>query len=568
VAIGIQDFETIVKNDYFYIDKTRFLKEWWESGDSVTLLARPRRFGKTLIMSMVEKFFSIGYAGRSDLFTGLDIWKDKKYRSLQGTYPVISLSFADVKCRTFEETYRQMIGSVALAYSKHRYLLEGGFLNDTDRQYFESFEIYSKKQEPDANFSQYPFTSSIRNLADYLYRYYGKKVILLLDEYDTPMQEAYVNGYWEELVSLTRSLFNAAFKTNPYLERGIMTGITRVSRESMFSDLNNLKVIVTTSDEYSDVFGFTEEEVFSAMDSFGYPEKEKVKDWYDGFTFGKNTDIYNPWSVLNYLDTGKLAAYWANTSSNDLLSDLLKRSSRNIKNSFEQLLYGNCITVGLDEQVVYEQLGQDDSAIWSLMLAAGYLKVEDHKNDGTWEDVYELKLTNYEVLLTFRRLVRKWFAASETEYNEFITALLADNVQDMNSYMNRIVLNTISYFDTGRRPSGAEPERFYHGLVLGLLVDLQKKYLIRSNRESGFGRYDIMLIPADRKADLDAIIIEFKVLNPRDERSLEDTVRAALDQIDKKQYDAELFAQGFGRDRIRHYGFAFRDKEVLIDSGF
>jgi len=410
-------------------------------------------------------------------------------------------------------------------------------------------------------------TMSLHCLSSFLSRYYHKKVIILLDEYDTPMQEAYVNGYWAELVSFTRSMFNAAFKTNPYLERAIMTGITRVSRESIFSDLNNLEVVTTTSDKYADSFGFTEEEVFAALDEFGMSDrKQEVKRWYDGFTFGSHTDIYNPWSILNYLDTGKLGAYWANSSSNSLVGKLIREGSADIKQEFEELISGHSIVTPIDEQIVYGELGGNEEGIWSLLLASGYLKVLHYEED--WESIdapdYELTLTNREVKRMFSVMVKGWFRRSKSEYNGFIKALLSDDLKAMNYYMNKVALATFSSFDVGKKPSGeAEPERFYHGFVLGLLVELADRYTVTSNRESGFGRYDVMLEP---KEGDDGIILEFKVQDMEDEKELSDTVKAALEQIEKQKYEALLVSKGVPREKIRRYGFAFCGKRVLIGS--
>ena len=290
VAIGLQDFEQVIQNNYFYIDKTKFIKEWWENGDSVTLITRPRRFGKTLTMNMLDHFFSNKYAGQGKLFEGLDIWKEEKYQKLQGAYPVISLTFANIKERDFETTKLKINMLLEQLYQQNSFLKDGSVLSEGDIEYFD--RISKNMDDADA-------TLALHRLSEFLNRYYDKKVIILLDEYDTPMQEAYVNGYWDDMVSFIRSMFNAAFKTNPYMERAIMTGITRVSKESIFSDLNNLEVITTTSDKYADAFGFTETEVFAAMDEQGLADKNTVRKWYDGFTFGSITDIYNPWSILN-----------------------------------------------------------------------------------------------------------------------------------------------------------------------------------------------------------------------------------------------------------------------------
>ncbi|MCM1500039.1 MAG: ATP-binding protein [Clostridium sp.] len=549
VSIGTQDFEKIIANNCFYVDKTAFIKEWWESMDSVTLITRPRRFGKTLNMNMLECFWSIQRNVPEEVFYGLDIWEEEKYRELQGTYPVLFLTFADVKQTTLRDAVRKIKKNITELYNRNDFLLKSHLLNDAEREQFQSV-----RPTMDDAAAQ----DAIQDLMKYLERYYGKKVIMLLDEYDTPMQEAYVGGYWEELVSFTRGLFNATFKTNPYLERAIMTGITRVSRESMFSDLNNLKVVTTTSKQYETAFGFTETEVFDAMDEFGMEEKDEVKRWYDGFTFGDTTDIYNPWSIINMLDDREFKTYWANTSSNSLAGNLIRTGSKNIKMQFEQLLLGGSILCCLDEEVVYSQLEQNEGAMWSLLLATGYLKIV-----GMQGKQYELTLTNYEVSQMFERMVQNWFAVDESDYNDFIKALLLGDVKAMNEYMNRVSLSVFSSFDVGKKPSQAkQPERFYHGFVLGLLVELAGRYRVTSNRESGFGRYDVLLEPLDVRED--GIILEFKVHDPEDEADLKATVEAALAQIEEKKYEQTLLDLGIEKAHIRKYGFAFEGNRVLI----
>ena len=561
VGIGIQEFDKIIEGNYFYVDKTSFIKEWWESGDDVTLITRPRRFGKTLNMSMVNHFFSIEYAGQGDIFEGLFIWEEEKYRELQGTYPVINLSFANVKEKDFETVKTRINQIISDLYSKHYYLLDSDVLTKIDNEFYQSVGV---------NMPEVVATMALHKLSNYLYRYYGKKVIILLDEYDTPMQEAYVNGFWNELVAFTRSLFNSTFKTNPWLARGIMTGITRVSKESIFSDLNHLEVVTTTSDKYATAFGFTEEEVFVALDECGLgSKKEEVKEWYDGFTFGTHTDIYNPWSILNYLDKRDLTTYWANTSSNSLVGKLIQEGNGAMKKQFEELLLGNHLQVPIDEQIVYNQLDDNEDAIWSLLLASGYLKVLDYdrmENLEPGEEVcYELAVTNREVQIMFEGMVKSWFKKTKGDYNDFIKAMLMKDVDAMNEYMNQMSLELFSSFDTGKRASKkAQPERFYHGFVLGLMVDLKREYIVTSNRESGFGRYDVVIEPKNPKEN-PAVILEFKVFNHRREASLEETVAAALAQIEEKRYDVALLAKGIPADRIYKYGFAFEGKTVLIE---
>lgn len=558
VSIGNQGFDDIRENKYFYIDKTGLIKEWWSSGDAVTLINRPRRFGKTLNMSMLNCFFSNQYANRGDLFEGLSVWEDEKYRQLQGTYPVIFLSFADVKADNIEAAKAQVKVKVAELFNRSTFLLDSGILVENEAEAFKRVTMYM---------DDVLCTSAVNMMCYFMHKYYDKKVIILLDEYDTPMQEAYVHDYWDEFTAFIRSMFNSVFKTNPYLERAVMTGITRVSKESIFSDLNNLAVVTTTSERYSTAFGFTQEEVFKSLDDMGLGERrDDVKRWYDGFVFGEHRDIYNPWSITNFLKEKKLRPYWASTSSNGLVSRLIQTAPPDIKQMMEDLISGREIVVNFDEQIVFSQLGKNKNAIWSLLMASGYLKPDKVEYKGELlEPWYHLSITNLETVSMFSNMFKGWFDSDSSNYGEFVQALLKGRLREMNIYMNDVALSTFSYFDVGTQPSErTQPERFFHGFVLGLLVELRDIYEIKSNRESGYGRYDVMLVPKSDDRKYNAIILEFKVFDSYDESTLEDTAQSALRQIEEKNYDAELIARGIEKETIRHYGFAFEGKKVLI----
>lgn len=569
-ALGYQDFEEVRTKQIFYIDKTDFIREWWENADKVTLITRPRRFGKTLNMSMIECFFSNKYAGRGDLFEGLSIWGktgECHYRDLQGRFPVMFLSFANIKAAKYEDMVYKITEVITGLYNRNSYLFEGSLLNDNERNYYKSIKYGMDEQIA---------AGAIHQMAGFMQRYYDQKVIILLDEYDTPMQEAWLSGYWKEAVRFFSSFFNATFKTNPHLERGLITGITRIARESIFTGMNNLEVITTTSNKYATCFGFTEGEVFAALDQAGIgDDKQRVKKWYNGFTFGRCTDIYNPWSIVSFINNGgKYDTYWSNTSGNDLVNSLIQKGNPTIKQTMEDLLMGKSFRAEIDEKIVFDRLDGSANAVWSLLIATGYLKVlkvemilpsegEDVVDEGDmW---YTLTLTNLEVRKMFRKMVKGWFENdAEIYYNEFINAMLNDNVKKMNTFMNKVALNTFSSFDSGNKPSEqAEPERFYHGFVLGMVVSLAGAYKVRSNRESGYGRYDVMIQPNDKSKK--AFIFEFKVLDPDDdEETLEDTLANAHAQIEEKRYEAELLSEGFAPERIRKYGFAFQGKKCLI----
>lgn len=551
-ATGVQDFSKLIRKNCFYVDKTLFMKEWWENEDDITLITRPRRFGKTLTMDMVYRFFSIqGKKENADLFVGLDIWKEEKYRELQGGYPVIYLSFADIKEHNFDDAKKNICRLLSEEYDKHAFLLSYANLSENERATF-----HKKTPEMD----DVEAKNALRQLSNYLSRYYGEKVIILLDEYDTPMQEAFLNGYWEEMSGFINGLLNATFKTNPYLERALLTGITRVGKESIFSDLNNLEAITVFSEKYAASFGFTENEVFEALMEYGLEQHfEDVKYWYDGFTFGSRANIYNPWSITQFLSKKEFKPYWANTSSNQLISELIKHSGSHVKQAMENLLQGEHIYMSFDEEVVFHQLKHSNGAIWSLMVSSGYLKVTDVIIDFMERQQYELDITNYEVLQMLRKMFIDWFYGDNYDIVGFCKYLLAGDIKNMQMALGKELITMISCFDTAN-------ENSYHMFVLGLVACLQPIYTIKSNLETGYGRCDTVLYPKNNSGD--AIILEYKKVQKDSGQTLEGKVWEALQQIIEKRYIAELEAMGVAYNKIRIYGFAFKGKEVMIDGGY
>ncbi len=549
VGLGIQDYEKVIEQNNFYIDKTNFIPEWWRSNDDITLITRPRRFGKTLMLSTVEKFFSIRQGNNEELFKGLNVSKDTEMMKECGKWPVLFVSFAAIKADNFKDAVTQFVQTFMDLKINLSFLKDS--LSDDELEFWNDINL-----KMDASVA----VKCLNIFSSLLRGYYGEKVIILIDEYDTPMQEAYVNGYWDEITGFMRNMFNATLKTNTNLQKALLTGITRVSRESLFSDLNNLKIVTISSDNYADSFGFTEKEVFEALDAYGYgSEKEKVKEWYDGFKFGDMDGIYNPWSIISFLQTGKYEPYWANTSSNALVSKLVREGSVEIKQSFEELLNGGSVKSEIDEQLVFGEMDGNEKAVWSLLFASGYLKaVSLTDKDGIME--YELKLTNYEVAVSFSILVKRWFENTGGYYSYFVKALLEGNIDDMMDTLSEICESMISTFDGSGK---AAPENFYHGLVIGLLVELRGRYEIKSNRESGLGRYDVMLRPKDKKDN--AVIIEFKAKRRSEKgKTLDELCDMALQQIEDKKYEAELLEAGFEKEKIIKLAFAFEGKELLI----
>ncbi len=569
IDTGAQGFEELRTSEAFYVDKTAFIREWWRTLDQVTLVCRPRRFGKTLNLDTLRCFLSTEYVGRGEeLFSGLDVWEGgtqaerEEMRALQGTVPVVFLSFADVKDPTYGEMQRHVCELVALLYEDYDYLLEWEGLRQSERARFERV-----RDDMDA----LTCTRALNHLCRMLLRCHGTKPVVLLDEYDAPMQQAWEHGFWGEASSFMRRLMNSTFKTNKALGRGLITGVTRVSRESIFSDLNNLEVVSTSSGKYRTCFGFTEAETFSALEEFGLGgERGDVQGWYDGYTFGGKGSIYNPWSVTKFLESGgHYDAYWANTSSGGLISSVVRRGRPRLKRDFEELMRGGIVEKVIDEQVVFSELDTRVDAAWALLLAAGYVTAPGPVPRNVVRTPRRLELTNLEVRETFDRMVAGWFEEAADDYDEFCAAILRGDARIATRCLAEVVLCCASSFDSGKRPSErSEPERFYHGLVLGMLARLRGRYAVESNRESGYGRYDVALVPMSGVSGSEpAVVIEFKVFDPDFEQTLEDTCARALDQIEDRRYVQGLVERGIRRERIYMYGMGFQGKEVLVRLG-
>lgn len=561
ISIGAQRYDDLRTNGYFYVDKTSFLRDWWHAADQVTLVCRPRRFGKTLMLDAARCFLSLEFAGRGEeLFGGLDVWRDSTMRALQGTVPVVSLSFARCKGATLADSIAAMKQVIRVAVDAHAYLLSSSKVTDADRALLERVAD---------NMDDATATSCLGQLCSMLHRHHGVRPVILLDEYDTPMQEAWLGGWWDAMASFVRTLFNATFKTNPALGRGLITGVTRVASESIFSDLNNPEVVTVTTPKYATAFGFTQEEVDAALKEYGRVSmRDEVRRWYDGFTFGGVAGVYNPWSITGFLDSGEVDSYWANSSTNALVDKLVRTSGPRFKEDFETLLSGGAVRRRVDERVDFRRLESSPDAVWSLLLATGYLRAERLPGAGGRRQM-DLSLTNEEVRETFDVMVCDWFQDGYESYGDFCRSLLAGDLESVNHYLGEICRACMSSFDAGTGPSQrGTPERFYHGLVLGLLVELRGRYCVQSNRESGLGRYDVVLEPLDGPEGHDpAFVIEFKLLDKTREADLHHTARRALEQIGEKGYATTLVERGFAPDRIRLLGFAFCGKKVLVASG-
>ncbi len=547
IPVGIDDFQELIEGNYYYVDKSLFIKELLDSKAKVTLLPRPRRFGKTLNLSMLRYFFEKTEKSNQHLFNGLAIEKHLDCMEHQGKYPVIFLTFKDAKTDTWALCYRSMQEVVINEFSRHDYMLESDALTAVQKKNFAA--ILDKTADETL------YRRSLLILSGCLASYHKRPTIILVDEYDSPVHAGYLNGYYNEIINFMRSFMGAGLKGNAALQWGLLTGILRVSKESIFSDMNNLRVCTIMSDHFADKFGLTEKEVEQVLQAFDLKNNiAEVRTWYDGYQFGQSR-VYNPWSIFNFVDGGgTLQPYWINTSDNALIKDLLKRCTPAMKEELEVMVAGGIVTKPIQENIVMPDIGKSDNALWNFLLFCGYLTFQDYRREGrAW--VAELRVPNEEVLVVYETSFLKWFSDSSSirDYTDMLEHLVEGQPVPFQKSFERFCRETLSYFDV----KGDEPERFYHALVLGMLASLSKTHEVRSNRESGYGRYDVMLIPKDRSKF--GIILEFKSI---DEGTLETAAKNALKQLEEQNYETELRALGI--TNVLKVGIAFKGKESLV----
>ncbi len=550
IGIGTSDFKKLRIKDYYYIDKTMYIKDILDNKSEIVLVTRPRRFGKTLNMSMLKYYFDCTKKDSKELFQGLKILEqEEKYTSKLGYYPVIYVTLKDAGLMNYNLMMMQLKTIMMEVYYEHRYVLEKEEMSEGERK------IFNRMLSAEAN--DIDIMNSLKILSKILYQYYNKPVILLIDEYDVPLQNAYIQGYYEEAVSFYRTFYGATFKDNPYLEKTVITGVSRVAKESIFSGANNFDVYTVLDDEFSDDFGITEEEMEKAIQDFGIEEDRKeIKKWYDGYRIGNTEGIYNPWSILNYLKNKQLMQYWVNTSSNDLIKLVLKNSST-IKEKMERLLKDEEIEVPINLETIIVGIENNEDNIWGLMLGTGYLKVTEVVNLA--EHIYKVKLPNYEIKLLFQQIINDWFKnkVMGNDLKSILKDLVTLNLDEFERKFRVLVKEMFSYMDVGENTA----ENFYHAFVLGMLVGLKDTYYVNSNRESGYGRYDIMLEPKDKNGN--SFIMEFKVLDDMEEKTMEDTIKNAKKQIEEKGYETNLREKGYRK--ITKMVNAFKGKEVKME---
>ena len=549
LPIGISDYKKVITQGYYFVDKTLLIEELLSIGYGVTLLCRPRRFGKTLNLSMLKYFFEKTDESNAYLFDDKKVWQNKSMRSEQGKYPVIFISFKDVKGDNWENAYKNIATLVANEFERHAPIL----LPNLDDYQVERYNIIKTGKADDVLLGE-----SLLFLSKLLFAHYGQQVVVLLDEYDTPIHAGYKYNYYDKMVNFIKTVFSKVLKDNVVLKSGVLTGILRTAKEGIFSDLNNLYVCTMLSDKFSDKFGFTSNEVDLLLEDQDLVDKKPaIKGWYNGYRAGEATFLYNPWSILNCAsEHGKLITYWANTSSNDLIKDLIARADGSTKTELELLLTGIAITKTIDEAFTFAGINQMGSSLWSLLLFSGYLTFNKRTVTDDGEYSCFLILPNHEIKALYKKLINQIFTQTIGNFEnitELFNALITRNVYRIQQLLQQFIINHVSAFDLAY----SQPEISYHMFVLGLLVTLEGEYAVRSNRESGYGRYDIMLIPHDKSKT--GVVIEFK---KTDNETLEQAVDAGLLQIQDKQYAQELRAQGV--KNIMGYGIAFAGKELLV----
>ena len=552
IAIGHHDFERIIEEDIYYVDKSFFIQKVIENKNGVFLFPRPRRFGKTLNMMLLRRYFEISESSKAHLFEGLKIQKWEKFNTHLGKYPVIWLSFKDVKQDNWASVYETIVYLISQEYRRHNYLLDSLKLDQKQKDYFN--DVYSGK----TTIANYQI--SIVALCELLYLHHGVKPILLIDEYDTPINNSYIYHFYEECIGFMRLLYSNCLKDNNFVERAVLTGIYRVAKESIFSGLNNLKVSTLIDDEFADCFGFTPEEVHQLLvDTNALDREDDVTRWYNGYVFGKEQVIYNPWSILSFLENTQLELkpYWVNTSSNDIIKKLIIEGDAEVKQEIEVLLGGGTLRKTISEDVVFGNIQETPDALWNFFLFSGYLRIVN-KELVINKQVGEFQIPNIEIQTIFEDSILYWFSKSQT-YNKFnvvLENLKKGRIKDFSKYFADFIRQACSYYDFVDN----EPERVYHALVLGMMVQLQSEYRITSNRESGYGRYDVMLHPLE--PNLPAFVFEFKKFDKEDEESIQDTLNSAYQQMVDNQYASTL--QQEGHTNIHLIAIAFKGKEVKM----
>ena len=549
IGIGISDFKMLRLRKNYYIDKTMYIKHIIDNQASVILLTRPRRFGKTLNMSMLKYYFDSTAKDSKELFEGLKIMEQgEEYTSKLGYYPVIYLTLKDAGLMNYDLMIMQLKTIMMELYYEHKYLLEGQ-MSEGERTIFN--KILS------ANANDVDLINSVKMLSKLLNQYFNKPVILLIDEYDVPLQNAYVEGYYDEAVKFFKTFYGTTFKDNPYLEKTVLTGVSRVAKESIFSGANNFDVYTILDNEFSEDFGITEEEMDKVIEDFNIEdEKEEIKKWYDGYTIGNTTGIYNPWSILNYLTKRQLIPYWVNTSSNDLIKLILKNSVT-VKERIETLLRDEEIEVPINLETIIVGIENDEDNIWGLMLQTGYLKITEVVDLAL--HIYKVKIPNYEINILFQQIIHEWFRnkVPGNDLRTILKDLVTLNFEEFEYKFKRLVKEIFSFMDVGEDTA----ENFYHAFVLGMLVGLKDTYYVNSNRESGLGRYDIMLEPKDKNGN--SFIMEFKLYSEDKEENIEEIIENAKKQIEEKGYETNLKERGF--TNITKIIFAFRGKDVNME---